>query len=108
MALRKIRLELARTPEFSEGSPNRGYEFIAPLSADGHIDTETWPEVKKRCTVRRFWEGEDDHNGELHHTRHRTWAFSYAPGEEDDTPFFHLDTHIFTVGELCLDHRGGW
>jgi hypothetical protein len=99
MALRKVGLELARTPDFPEGRQNRGYEFIAPLSEEDHIDVVASPEGKKRCTVRRFWEGEDDQDGELHHTRHRTWAFSYAPGEDDDTPFFRPDTHIFTVGE---------
>jgi hypothetical protein len=31
MTLRSIRLELARTAEFPEGSAERGYEFVAPL-----------------------------------------------------------------------------
>ena len=40
-----------------------------------------------------------DREGELHHTRHRQWAFSYVPGEADDEPFYKLDSHLFVVGE---------
>lgn len=97
--LKKVRLEMARSAEFPEGNANRGYEFRAPLSADGDLDTEEWPSVRRQCTVRRFWDGEEDEVGELHHTRHRTWAFSYEPGDEDDTPFFHLETHALKEGE---------
>ena len=74
-------------------------EFVVPLTEDGHLDSEEWRTAKNRCTVRRFWEGEEDWVGEVHHTRHRTWAFSYAPGEEDDEPFFHLESHVLRVGE---------
>ena len=35
MSLSKIRLELARDPDFPEGSREHGYEFTAPLGADG-------------------------------------------------------------------------
>jgi hypothetical protein len=38
MALRKVRLELARTAEFPDGSSQPGYEFVAPLTDDGHLD----------------------------------------------------------------------
>ena len=37
MPLKKIILELARTPEFPNGSSTHGYEFVAPLDADGMI-----------------------------------------------------------------------
>jgi hypothetical protein len=49
--------------------------------------------------VRRFWDGEDEEHGHLIHTRHRTWAFSYAPGEDDDEPIFHLESHRLAEGE---------
>lgn len=97
--LKTIRLELARTKEFPDGNRDRGYEFKAPVGADGHLDTAAWPGVRKQCTVRRFWPGEDDRLGELHHTRHRSWAFSYEPGDEDDENFHRLDAHVFKVGE---------
>lgn len=99
MALKRVRLELARSAEFPQGNANRGYEFVAPLAEDGGLDTGEWPSVREKCTVRRFWDDEDDQHGELHHTRRRTWAFSYAPGDEDDEDFFHLETHALKEGE---------
>jgi hypothetical protein len=88
MNFKTIRLELARTKDFPEGSRNRGYEFCAPLDEEGHLDVEEWKRHRKKCTVRRFWEGEDEENGFLVHTRRREWAFSYRAGEEDDEPIF--------------------
>lgn len=99
MALKKVRLELARNAEFPEGSFLRGYEFTAPITDDGTLDKEEWQSVRKKCTVRRFWDDEEDQVGELHHTRRRTWAFSYAPGDEDDEDFYHLETHALKEGE---------
>ena len=108
MTFLKIRLELARTPGFPEGSHKHGYEFVAPLDAGGHLDIEDWKRNKTRCTVRRFWEGEDDETGLLIHTRHKIWAFSYAPGEDDDEPVFRFDTHVFREGEYVsiTEHDG--
>ena len=80
MTFNLIRLELGRSSEFPEGAPNRGYEIKAPLTADGHLDEAAWRSAKDKCTVRRFWQGEPDQNGNLIHTRHRTWAISYGPG----------------------------
>lgn len=108
MTFLKVRLELARTPEFPEGSRKHGYDFTVPLNAEGHLDVEEWHKHRKKCTVRRFWEGEDDENGYLIHTKHKTWAFSYAPGEEDDEPLFRLETHVFRIGEYVSirEHDG--
>ncbi len=99
MTLRHIRLELARTPEFPEGSHERGYEFQAPLTAEGHLDVDAFRAERAGCTVRRFWPGEEERLGTLHHTRNHAWVFSYAPGEEDDEAFYKLDRHLFRVGE---------
>ncbi|MEX2647436.1 MAG: hypothetical protein WD673_00325 [Alphaproteobacteria bacterium] len=106
--LRTVRLEAARSKEFPEGSREHGYEFVAPLTPDGHIDEAAFKRDRARCTVRRFWKGEDDEIGRLAHTRHRTWAFSYAPGEDDDESFFHLETHRLVVGEYVTvrEHDG--
>ena len=38
MSLNKIRLELARTADFPQDSRRHGYEFVAPLNEDAHID----------------------------------------------------------------------
>jgi hypothetical protein len=39
-ALKRIRLHLARSKEFPAGSADRGYEFVAPLDSNGHIDPQ--------------------------------------------------------------------
>jgi hypothetical protein len=99
VAIKTIRLELARTPEFPDGSSGHGYEFTVPMDGEGHIDAEAWQADKKVCTVKRFWGDDDPETGYLIHTRHRTWAFSYAPGEEDDEPFFRFESHAFKEDE---------
>ena len=48
MALRQIRLELARNPDYPEGSANHGYDFVAPLTDDGHLDQDSWREQLAR------------------------------------------------------------
>jgi hypothetical protein len=103
-----IRLELARTPEFPDGSAEHGYEFVVPLDARDHIDVEAWRDDKSACTVKRFWGEDDPEKGYLIHTRHHTWAFSYAPGEEDDEPFFRFEYHAFREGEYIslVGHDG--
>ncbi|MCW5731719.1 MAG: hypothetical protein KIT20_13250 [Alphaproteobacteria bacterium] len=106
MPIKTIRLELARTPEHPMGSSEYGYEFRAPLTPEGHIDADAFRDLRKECRVRRFWKGEPDRLGELHHTRHREWAFSYEPGEEDDEPFFRLDAHVFRPGEYVTIREG--
>ena len=102
MLLRSIRLELARNPEFPEGSSSRGYEFKAPLTDDGALDHEAWKTVKDACTVRRFWNGQPDENGLLIHTRGKRWMFRYDhPGvvDDHDDPIFRFDRHHFVEGE---------
>jgi len=94
-----IRLELARNPQHPEGSNAYGYQFVAPLRPDGHIDADLWHKEKARCRVHRFWRGEPDKEGRLIHTKRKTWAFSYQEGDEDDEDFFKLDQHVFVVGE---------
>lgn len=104
MQLSTIRLELARSHDFPSGSRDRGYEFIAPLTKEGHIDVEAFGKARAQCKVRRFWPGEIDKSGRLHHTRNR-WVFSYVPGEEDDESFYRLDQHIFRPGEYVTIHE---
>ena len=108
MALKLVRLELARTKEFPDGSHKHGYEFTAPLDADGHLDAVEWKLFGQACTVLRFWDGSDDERGQLVHTRGGRWAFSYAPGEADDEPIFRFDKHTFRAGEYITitEHDG--
>lgn len=98
MTLKRIRLELARSHNHPQGSARHGYEFTAPLKPDGHIDAAAFEQVKGACAVLRFWEGEDDEHGQL--IRKGTgWAFSYAPGDEDDEVGFRFASHAFKPGE---------
>jgi hypothetical protein len=65
-AFRRIRLELARSKEFPNGSANHGYEFIAPLDPDAHIDALLWQKYRENCRVTRFW-GDGEEIGYLLH-----------------------------------------
>jgi len=106
--LKRIRLELARTPEQPDGHAGCGYEFVAPLDREGHLDADAWPKVRARCTVRRFWVDADDEHGHLIRTKNHRWVFSYAPGEDDDEPIFKFDRHLMKPGEYVTitEHDG--
>ncbi len=110
MTLCTIRLELARDSDFPQGSTRHGYEFMAPLGEDGHIDVETWRKERKSCRVWRFWEGEPDEYGHLRHTRGGAWTFHYdIEGDpDDDEPGFRFDSHAFKEGEYVSirEHDG--
>lgn len=107
-ALKTIRLELARTKEQPEGNPRCGYEFTAPLNADGHLDAQVFKDSKADCRVHRFWEGEKAEHGALRHLGPDRWVFSYAPGPDDDEPAFKFDRHRFQLGEYVsiTEHDG--
>lgn len=99
--LRRVRLELAREPGHPEGSRNIGYEFIAPVSDDGHILEDAFHKLKDRCRVRRFNEGEPDEVGHVVRKRGGAWAFHYdihGDPAHDDTGF-KLNSHRFVPGE---------
>jgi hypothetical protein len=97
--LKRVRLELARSPEHPDGSARHGYELHLPLTAAGKLDTADFDRAPQLCTVHRFWEGEDDETGQLVRTGRGRWAFSYAEGEEDDEPIHRLAEHVFKEGE---------
>ena len=90
-ALKSIRLQLARSKQHPSGSPNHGYQFVAPLDADGHIDPDAWKTHRYQCRVRRFWQGEDDQIGHLVHkpggAEHARWMFDYDPNRDHDDEF---------------------
>jgi hypothetical protein len=98
--LRRIRLNLARTPRFPNGSNEHGYEFVAPLDDAGQIDATAWEAQRDACRVRRFWADEEDEFGHL--VRHaENWVFTYdIDGDEDqDETIFRLEGHSFRPGE---------
>lgn len=93
-----IRLELARTPDFPEGSASRAYLLRLPLDDDGFIEERVLRAFPSRATVRRFWPNEADMAGYVIPTPNG-WAFSYRIGDEDDEAVFHLETHRLRTGE---------
>jgi hypothetical protein len=108
MGLMHVRLELARTPEFPDGSPQHGYEFYAPLTSEGHIDTHAWSAWKDACEVTRFWGGEEPERGRLRHVG-KGWRFDYDKRDTaDDEPFFKLDRHTLLPGNYVsiTEHDG--
>jgi hypothetical protein len=58
-ALKHIRLQLARSKAFPNGSASHGYDLVLPLDKNGHIDLELWRKHREACRVRRFWEDEE-------------------------------------------------
>lgn len=92
-----VRLELARTPTFPEGSASRAYMLRVPLDPEGLIDAAEIAKHPATATVRRFWPNEPDQTGYL--IRNGTgWAFSYAVGEDDDEKLYHLGEHPLHMG----------
>jgi hypothetical protein len=108
MKLFRIWLELARSKDHPSGDPNHGYEFVAPLDANGRLDAAGWQDVRGACMVRRFVAGQDDQNGRLTH-RGKTWIFDYDDTDiADDEPLFKLDRHTIKLGEYLsiTEHDG--
>ncbi len=106
MTWMRVRIELARSPGYPDGSNRHGYEFILPLGPDGRIDVKSYERAPELCTVHRFWEGGDDSVGEIQRDGNR-WFFSYDPGEGDDEPILRFAERIFREGELLSVREAG-
>ena len=110
---KRIRLNLARSKEFPQGSARHGYEFVAPLKSDGHIDEVQWKNDRAHCRVRRFWEGEEDQIGFLVHKpggpEHARWVFDYdQTADDDDESGYRFGAHVFRPGEyVSIRDEGG-
>lgn len=102
--LKNITLHLARSAEHPEGTTAEGYEIIAPLDAEGHLDPRGWRDARTRCLVRRFVPGEPARHGRLVHRAGGpgggTWLIDYDDrSTDDDEVGFRLNTHVFREGE---------
>lgn len=105
--LKRVRLELARTSEYPEGNSAHGYEFIAPINNNGHIDPDDWKKLREHCRVTRF-AGAETQTGMLRHAG-RGWLFDYDhTTRDDDEPFFKLDRHTLMPGAYVsiTEHDG--
>jgi hypothetical protein len=104
---KRIRLNLARSREFPAGSDRHGYEFVAPLDANAHIDPVQWQKHRENCGVRRFWNGEEEHGRLLHKpggAEHARWVFDYAgtadeDEDEEEEAGYRFASHAFRPGE---------
>ena len=103
-AFKRIRLTLARSKEFPTGSSQHGYEFVAPLDANSHIDAGLWRADRDHCRVRRFWQGQEDQIGQVAHKpggqEHARWVFDYDRTRvDDDEAGYRFGAHTFAPGE---------
>jgi hypothetical protein len=102
-AFKRIRLELARSKELPNGSAKHGYEFIAPLDADAHIDPVLWQKHRENCRVSRFW-GDGEETGYLLHKpggpEHARWVFDYHKATQHKDEYgYRFGAHTFRFGE---------
>ena len=107
--LKLIRLELARSKEFPSGSATHGYEFVAPLDDEAHIDPALWHKHRDRCRVRRFWDEEAEVGHLVHRPggpEHAQWVFDYDGDatEHDDETGYRFGAHAFSPGEYVSIH----
>ena len=102
-SFKRIRLNLARSKAFPQGSQEHGYEFVAPLNDDGHIDAALWSAHRDHCRVRRFWAGEEELGFLVHKpggAEHARWVFDYdQTAEDDDESGYRFASHAFKPGE---------
>lgn len=109
--LKHIRLHLARSKEFPDGSARHGYELVAPLDEHGHIDPRLWKKYRDRCRVRRFWGSEGERLGFLVHrpggSEHARWIFDYDPARtDDDETGYRFGAHVFAPLEYLTLREG--
>jgi len=108
MTLYHVHMQLARTPDFPEGSKDHGYDLILPLTSEQRFDARAWKAQSGGGKVRRFWGSEEPRNGLLRHAGHQ-WFVDYdMKVEGDEEPFFKLENHKIMQGEyLSLNDADG-
>jgi len=98
--LRHIRLQLAREKNHPQGDLAHGYDIVAPLTPDGHIDAQTFKTCKDICRVRRFRPDDTDAIGKLRHGPGGRWYFDYDDTKStDDEAGFRFSEEKFDLGE---------
>ena len=105
MTWHMIRLDLARSREFPQGSREHSYLLRAPLDGQQTVDLEGLHAAPEKAEVLRSRPDEAEMRGYLIHKR-RGWVFSYGPGDTDDEPVFHLESHPLRIGEYVTVTEG--
>jgi hypothetical protein len=98
MSWKTVRLELARSAGYPNGSATRAYLLHLPLEESGLVNEDAFQRSPALATVRRHWPNERDRAGYVIR-KPKGWAFSYAPGDADDEDLFHLEAHPLRPGE---------
>lgn len=105
---KSIRLELAETPEFPQGSASRAYMLHLPLHEDGTIDERALLANPVIAGFRRFWPNEPDTNGLVVRTD-SGWALSFQPAVNGNGGSFQIDMSRLLPGDQVRieKHDGG-
>ena len=110
MTMKQISLELARDPDYPNGSREHGYSFVAPLDFDDRILAADWKTHRDECRVTRFWGDEEHEVGHLVRKPGGSWAFHYDihGDEDDDETGYRFGDERFRPGEYVSikEHDG--
>jgi hypothetical protein len=107
MTWKTIRLELARTAEFPEGSAAHAYVLRLPIDDNGFIERSAIKHATQSPIVHRMWPNKPDRTGVVISQR-AGWAFSYEDGDADDEGIFQLEHHPIKPGQyLTITETNG-
>ena len=101
---KRIRLNLARSKEFPQGSARHGYEFVAPLDDKNHIDVKLWQSQSRALRRAPVLGRRRGRAGFLVHKpggpEHARWVFDYdQTAADDDESGYRFGAHAFRPGE---------
>lgn len=106
--LYNLRLELARQRDRPSGDSEHGYDLIAPLTRDGHLDISRWQADPAACRVRRFRPDEADIIGHLERRPGGQWYFDYGAKAINEEPGFRFGDEQFAEGQyISICEAGG-
>lgn len=106
MNWKAIRLELARTQDFPNGSASRAYLLRAPLDDAGAIDEKAVREWPEQATVLRLWPSEPDMSGHLARVGDK-WAFVSRRNGKESAVFTEMDPLPISEGGMLLLREKG-
>lgn len=95
-----IRLELARTESFPQGSAGRAFLLHVPVDAEGFIDPAALHQSPTQAIVRRFWPSEPDQVGRIERA-HEDWVLCCRAGKAGET-IFRLDAEPLLLGRNVM------
>jgi len=91
-----VKLELAPTEDFPNGSPARAFLLRLPITTDGSIDENERSAHPGAAFARRFWQNEPDGTGVIR-LNSAGWFIAFP---DDGMEFrYHLDNLKIRLGE---------